>query len=74
LSRVAKRTLGLNRLILSAGVRNLTNAGKGKENTAEVAQSNPQWPRAFIQPRPPRKSNNQYAAEREESSTTFTMP
>jgi hypothetical protein len=42
MSRVAKRTIALNRLILSVRVRNLNNAVKGKESTAEEAQSNPQ--------------------------------
>jgi hypothetical protein len=39
---VAKRTIGLYRLILNVRVRNFNNAGKGKESTAEEAQSNPQ--------------------------------
>jgi hypothetical protein len=42
MSCVAKGTIGLNRLILGVRVRNLNNAGKGKESTAEEAQSNPQ--------------------------------
>jgi hypothetical protein len=55
MSRVAKGTIGLNRLSLSVRVRNLNNAGKGKESTAEEAQSNPQSPRAFIHPRAPKE-------------------
>jgi hypothetical protein len=42
MSCVAKGTIGLDRLILSVRVRNLNNAGKGKESTAEEAQSNQQ--------------------------------